>query len=340
MHSRKYTLDRLLDIGDHIARQQAGNVVYDLPKTAHDEPVQRTIASVVIELGEAIVALVRRPEWGDPIVYLAPDNIRRPVDWRWQVACRRQLGQRLPVTSARISQAQELVASLLACRSDADRDRLDQREPILHPAYSIYRGSDKLARGRLEAYLLGRLSFDEIAGRCGCTTAVVEAYEQLYFSVRDRLKHPLLIRDIAFDGRRFDGAPGISDDDVDLILKRAGFEQAGAALEPMLRYYASNWETLSQDNLPARPDLVNLHRIISMRKLILVWLTPPQIDRAKTLHEMGLELERLLRAWPEGADLPSSLPFAAVKPTPARLQAWWASWRNAVDLARRVPGSN
>jgi hypothetical protein len=94
----------------------------------------------------------------------------------------------------------------------------------------------------------------------GVAPPTVEAYEHLFFDVRSRPKHPLLIRNVAFDGRNCDVAfgGGLTEDDIDLTLKKAGFLHGGAVLEPMIRYFSSDWRILDEQHLPTRASLVAL----------------------------------------------------------------------------------
>jgi hypothetical protein len=167
---------------------------------------------------------------------------------------------------------------------------------------------------------------------------VVEAYERLFFRVHDKQSHRFYLRFRAFDDKLWEE---MVEDDVDLILKRAGFHYRGAVLDSMIRYYSSDWQFPDcLDNLE-RDQLIEFHKMLTMRVLVLSWVLPPaKIGRAILLNELVEELGQVIDYRRVGADAPtkspSGLPFASSE----QQDTWWGSWRTAAGLAMRTLPAN
>ena len=131
--------------------------------------------------------------------HVACDNPFRPVDWRWQRAVNILGGLGPPVTRRRDT---PIGFSWIrkACRFKRAMDRAQgdngelalvaERFPDLYWAYYLARMSNDTSRQSVEAHLLARETDYDIGYRCGLSPKVVEAYEAVFFNVREKLVHP------------------------------------------------------------------------------------------------------------------------------------------------------
>ena len=123
-------------------------------------------------------------------LYDDPADPFRPVDWRWRRAV--YLLENNPPVSPRRDDAWARAAvrfyqGLRQCQDEAARQGLARRLPAIFQAHALYAGPPSLARWHLEARLLTPESFGQVAAKCRTTPEVVEAYESLFFCIRDRL---------------------------------------------------------------------------------------------------------------------------------------------------------
>jgi hypothetical protein len=133
-------------------------------------------------------------------------NPCRPPDWRWHRA-----GQLLEPRARRRRQDDEWVVLARAFRAALAKAHGDIRHPRLardHPeVLGAYLLRDALPRRlwEVQARLLADQDFDEIGDRFGVGDEVIEAYEQLYYSVRHRLESPDWIAAMAIGPRLYEG---------------------------------------------------------------------------------------------------------------------------------------
>jgi hypothetical protein len=291
------------------------------------------------EFERAPYSLLRRPEKGlrSP-TSLTSYDADHPVDLAWQIVCH-HAHQKYPASMLNksdpwITQAYQFLQALLDCRDDGDHAKLAQAFPDVNTAYTHYRSDDKFLRGRLEAYLLSPRPLAEAARACEISVKAVEAYEQLFFKVRDKIAHPFLVHSVAFDDKFWNGMRA---SDTDLLLKRAGLMGGGAMLELMIRYCSSGWRVPGRSKCVSRAKLIEFHDLLSLRALVLAWLLPPEkFGRVTIADELRQDLKKLLDGWPEGASTPQKSPFGPWPMSPKQLETWWAYWRKAVVAATRL----
>jgi hypothetical protein len=121
----------------------------------------------------------RRP---DPA--LLRDLARQTPDWRWQlVKEQRRHPWSLAIQDPWLKCARRYV---LALRQGGNGQAIAQRFPGLHRAWKIW-ASDGWDRVFLEARILAGGKQQEIAARCGIGAKAVQAFETVFFDVRDRL---------------------------------------------------------------------------------------------------------------------------------------------------------
>lgn len=158
-----------------------------------------------------------------------------------------------------------------ACRGRSDYERLAQRHPAVAAAHRLFRKAPALRRAEIEARLLARQADDAIAARCGLSAAAVGAYHDLFFNVRDALDAGIYIYSIAIGPKAF---AGLTENDVDILLKMLGYAHGPLMVDAALRYFRN------PPTLPPRLEsldavaLDELRLMLLLRKLILTIVTP------------------------------------------------------------------
>jgi hypothetical protein len=316
-----------------------------------------------LKTGEAVSGGPPRPfGWAletaqpfDPILGL--DNPARPVDARWRAAV---YGVRKGITlpGARpdpwVDRATRYLRAILSGQTEDDRERVGREDPDLDAAFRLHAGGDKLARGIVEARLLAGQGIDATAAACGLTPGAVEAYEALFFRVTDKLDNQWYVLNNGIGQKHFSGP---TEDDVDVILKRVGFFRGPIMLEQLIRYYRSGWTVPERLDGLTRPQLEELHLMLTVRCLVLAWVLPiERFHRVFLLQELLGELKAVIDAWPApdasgrpraggephqagpcqpGAD-PSLVPAGPaeqIRAQPEEAERRWAAWRAAVLAA-------
>jgi hypothetical protein len=116
----------------------------------------------------------------------------RAVDWRWQLGVELAEDVEGPFRCSNdvgVREARRFWTQWRRCRDDADRRLLAGRMPSVYHAFSIYRDPGRIIRPALEARLLADESPDAIADKQATAPSVVQAYECLFYDVRNRLRH-------------------------------------------------------------------------------------------------------------------------------------------------------
>lgn len=131
---------------------------------------------------------------------LATNPFRSP-DWRWQRATEIVSGastspsrsEDSPAGYAWITQAVRFQRALVDAMEDIQLVRLAKKFPDLYWAYWLHKYGAAHQRDSIEALILSRCTDFEIGFRHGTAPKVVEAYEAVFYNVRDRLQHPAYI---------------------------------------------------------------------------------------------------------------------------------------------------
>jgi hypothetical protein len=124
----------------------------------------------------------------------SPKNPRRPVDWRWQRASLAASGE-YPLSRRRdndgwIARAAQFIKEQDNCNNELDLAVLSEQHPVLYWAHDIWHtqgDAGNPVRSEVEARLVADDQLDNIARRVATEVAVIEAYERLFFNVRERL---------------------------------------------------------------------------------------------------------------------------------------------------------
>lgn len=184
-----------------------------------------------------------------PFEDVHPSSPFRKPTWRWQVAqhlADRNDPMQLPWSDPWIEQAVEYLQcgliSAEALREEADPVWL----PIHLAAYLHNAGSGHL-RHELEARLLTAADARQIAAMCGLAPELVEAYEALFFDVRDRLRHRSYIFHQVIGSRLY---TGFDPNESDVLWKLIAFQGGNVALDAILDL---TWQT----DRPKRLDQIS-----------------------------------------------------------------------------------
>jgi hypothetical protein len=124
------------------------------------------------------------------MLLLSEDNPLAPLDRRWRRAAQ-LLADGLPLSpdydDAWVQQALDYRTALAGCQDEAGRLTLAPAMPALAQAHALHEAGSPLLRWAVEAYVLAGESCDAVARRFGLLPETVEAYERVFFAVRDRL---------------------------------------------------------------------------------------------------------------------------------------------------------
>jgi hypothetical protein len=192
------------------------------------------------------------------------DHPLRPPEWRWLRAANLWDQGREPSApwdDAWVRKALGLYRVLQQDTGDRTRQKLVQRKPALYQAYRLYNDGPSLLRWEVEARLLTNEPFEQIAAKCGTTAKVINAYEKVFFNVRDRLEATGYLINVVLDG---DLVVRLREDNVGTILKLYAFGGGVAVLETVLDYFRH------PPVLPERPELLAPDALKELRYKLLV----------------------------------------------------------------------
>jgi len=209
--------------------------------------------------------------------------------------------------------------------------------------------SDKLTRGTLEARILARLPADQVAAACGLTVEAVQAYEALFFDVREHIAFPDYLIPVVVGPKLH---YGITPEDVDVVLKHVGYVGGPILVDWLVDFYTSGLIVPESLEAARAEELRTLARRLRAKALHLVYVLPhPACCRALRLNELARELEAYAGSLGDAKDAPAeevamraplgvgegvldnALASAETLNAPARDPEWWSSWREAVLVA-------
>jgi hypothetical protein len=215
-------------------------------------------------------------------LYNRPDNIFRPVDWRWRRAADLVDGG-APLSPGHddgpVQEAMRYLRAWRRCRAEEELQRLSRDMPDLYGAHQLY-----LARSfqtwEAQARLLTEEPFETIASKCGSHPRVIETFHSTFFHVRDRLHvEGYVIFQVIGPKAHW----GLTEADVDVILKMYAYSGGPAALDAVIDCIKD------PPRVPERPEQLGPAELRSLRDRLLVraWIA---LD---TLPTDGKALERL-----------------------------------------------
>jgi hypothetical protein len=131
------------------------------------------------------------------LIECSRDNPFRQPDWRWQRALgivegtqpnqtRRYDG---PVGFKWIKKAVDFRTAMRAATTDVQRREVANRFPDVFWAHYAWDNNNNPVKHQLEAYILAREENWSIGFKCGMAPEQIEAYECIFFNVREKLNH-------------------------------------------------------------------------------------------------------------------------------------------------------
>jgi Txe/YoeB family toxin of Txe-Axe toxin-antitoxin module len=116
--------------------------------------------------------------------------LRRPVDWRWQVA--RALDERPTAILRRyadpaVVRARRLVRLMKLFPGEEGLRRASTTMPVVTAAYRLATQPDGVARYQVEARILAGEAVASIAFKQGIAPTVIRCFEEVFFDIRARL---------------------------------------------------------------------------------------------------------------------------------------------------------
>jgi hypothetical protein len=124
----------------------------------------------------------------------SPKNPRRPVNWRWQRASLAAHGD-YPLSRRRdgdiwVNRAAKFIREQEICDTELDIAYLSERNPVIYWAHDLWHtqpDAGNPVRSEVEARLLADDPTENIARRVCTEVEIIDAYERLFFNVRERL---------------------------------------------------------------------------------------------------------------------------------------------------------
>ena len=159
---------------------------------------------------------------------IAAENPFRPPDWMWLRATevvngegRRPSRQRDGLKGFKwINRAIRFIRAYRQCDTEQRKADLAHRSPEIFWAYWCWSSTTNVQKHLIEAHLLARSDFYSIGRRCGMTPGMIEAYEALFFNVREKLEHRSYILNCVMGPAIH---RGLSEREHDLLWKLYGY---------------------------------------------------------------------------------------------------------------------
>jgi hypothetical protein len=212
------------------------------------------------------------------------DHPLRPPAWRWLRAVD-LADNRQPCSEEDddwVCQALHFYHRLRRSLGAAAQGELAQDMPALFQAHSLFTVPPSFQRWEIEARLLTDEPFEQIALKYGSQTEVIDAYHAVFFHVRDRLQASGYIRHLAIGPKLLFG---LTEDDVDVILKLYAYGGGPCVLDLLVDYYRrppvpERLEQLAPDALE------ELRTKLLIRSAILARVLPLDDSMAKKLESL------------------------------------------------------
>jgi hypothetical protein len=280
---------------------------------------------------------------------LHPKNPIPPVHRRWRIAELVAGGFTAWETDREDPWVQRAVTYLkTASAAGTSTEQIAADLADVDAALQVHKG-DTLTRGVLEARILARLPVEQVAAACQLTVGAVQAYEALFFDVRDHLAYPDYLIPVVIGAKLH---YGITAEDVDVVLKHVGYVGGPILVDWLVDFYTSGLIVPESLEAASPEEIRTLVRRLRAKALHLVYVLPhPACCRALRLNELARELEAYAESLGDakaaaaeevathvplgvGQDAPDAVPSPAeTLKAPARGPEWWQSWREAVLAA-------
>jgi len=190
-------------------------------------------------------------------------NPMRSLNWRWGRAMW-LVGKGRQFRQDRDDELTGLAVGYLRdrvrCRTDRQFRNLSRRHPDLHAALRLHKNGG-LDRWEVEARLLARQSSQEIGRLTDLPIATVDAFESLFFNVRDRFDARCFILKAAIGHI---GQVGHIKDDRAVFLRSIGYFGGPIVLDTVLKHLGAIADTPGEQSgsSATEPDLTRRIRLL------------------------------------------------------------------------------
>jgi len=170
-----------------------------------------------------------------------PNNPLRPTDWRWErarIIRENSFTNKSTTEDEWINISVKFQKALAKVKTEYGQYELVNKYPDLYFAYAL-RG-DTLSKNtekpsqmkhEVEARLLAREPYEQIADRIGCTAKVIEFYEKLFYNVVEKINNTSYILHQAIGPAIY---RGMYEKDHDLLWKLYGYFCGSKALDALI----------------------------------------------------------------------------------------------------------
>jgi len=185
------------------------------------------------------------------IAFLASNPWRLP-HWPWLRAMHIVEGG--PGTTPRrdgqtriwIKRAIEFRTASDECRNDGQRLALAVDFPEIFWAHRLWQDNGQPTKWAIEAYILARASNREIAARNGCSVEIIEAYQQLFFNVREKLNHREYVLHTVIGESLH---RGLTEDAYDVLWKLFGYFGGPHVVDALIAPVASPTQPMQPEDV-------------------------------------------------------------------------------------------
>lgn len=186
------------------------------------------------------------------MLHFMMQNPWRAPDWRWLRAQSIHEETGHPATPRRdgpsgckwIKRAVRFFR-LYNTMDDYGRGQLALEMPALFWAHDVWHRQDQPSRWAIEAHLLARETDKEIGWKLGCAPEIIDAYEQIFFNVREKLDYKEYIINVVM-GQSI--TRGLSERHYDLLWKLFAFSGGPHVLDSMIgRMVNATWCVRADD---------------------------------------------------------------------------------------------
>src|ERR1700733_5058202 len=185
---------------------------------------------------------------------MAQNPLRVP-DWRWLRA--QDIAHGGPPVTVRqdgatsatlIRRAARFYKALQGCDSDERQMKLAWERPDMFWAHYMYDQLHNPMRWSIEARILAGETDREIATRIGCSEEIIQAYEALFFNVRDKLNRTDYILNVVLKDAVL---RGLHEREKDLLWKLVAYTGGSHLLDAVINPLVNPRWITNPDDIPA-----------------------------------------------------------------------------------------
>jgi hypothetical protein len=219
-----------------------------------------------------------------------PTNPFRTPDFRWLRASHlSENGGRLhrKWDDRWIRRARDFLRQLNRLKRDLNHPRLARLDPAILGAYRVRFDNDERFRWQLEARVVGEQPIAQIAERTGPPVDVIDAYESLFFDVRDSLDATDWVATFVLGPRLYEG---FGEQDIDLVWKLVAYGFGYYGLEALLETVYGEPPVIGLGGTELGAEVAaGFRRAVALRSVPITEATAPLLIR---LHQRLWEIER------------------------------------------------